>query len=142
MIGGTMRDHRRLVGSLLATIALVALLVALPAAQYGHPLKGTWSGEWGPTAETRHRLLLDLHWDGKVITGTINPGRDAVPIRTASLEPSTWTVRFEAEGSTPSGASIRYLVEGKLDNLGSAHRVLTGTWTEGGERGDFRLTRN
>jgi hypothetical protein len=127
---------------MLAAIAIVTLSVAVPTAQYGHPLKGSWSGDWGPTAETRHRLLLELHWDGKAITGTINPGPNAVPLQAASLEPSTWTVRFEAEGSGPTGAAIRYLVEGKLENLGSYYRVLTGTWTQGGERGDFRLTRN
>ena len=142
MIGGAVRDHRIRVSPMLAAIAIVALSVALPAAQYGHPLKGTWSGEWGPTTDTRHRLLLELHWDGKAITGTINPGPNAVPLRAASLEPSTWAVRFEAEGRGPSGATVRYLVEGKLENLGSYHRLLTGTWTQGGERGEFRLTRN
>jgi hypothetical protein len=29
--------------------------------------------QWGPAASPT-RLLLDLHWDGKDITGTINPG--------------------------------------------------------------------
>ena len=33
-------------------------------AQFGHPLKGQWSGEWGPKDNPK-RLLLDLHWDGK-----------------------------------------------------------------------------
>ena len=33
---------------------VVALLVALPAfAQFGHPLKGAWSGDWGPTKDSR-----------------------------------------------------------------------------------------
>ena len=75
-------------------IAIVALSGALPAAQYGHPLKGTWSGDWGPNKETRNRVLLELHWDGKAITGTINPGPKAVQLQKASLDPSTWSVRF------------------------------------------------
>src|SRR5687767_5686233 len=58
---------------------VVALLVAGPAfAQFGHPLKGTWSGEWGPTKEKQTRVLLEFHWDGKEITGRINPGPKAV----------------------------------------------------------------
>jgi len=127
---------------LLLAIVVVALSGAVPSAQFGHPLKGTWSGDWGPTKEARNRLLLELHWDGKAITGTINPGPNAVPLQKASLDPSTWEVRFEAEGKGANGATIRYLIEGKIENLGSYRRVLAGTWTQGGQRGDFRLTRN
>lgn len=127
---------------ILLAIVIVALSGLVAAAQYGHPLKGTWSGDWGPNKETRHRLLLELNWDGRAITGTINPGPNAVPLQKASLEPATWEVRFEAEDKGPSGATVRYLIEGRIENLGSYRRVLTGTWTQGGERGDFRLTRN
>jgi hypothetical protein len=127
---------------ILLAIVIVALSGLVAAAQYGHPLKGTWSGDWGPNKETRHRLLLELNWDGKAITGTINPGPNAVPMQKASLDPSTWQVRFEAEGKGPSGATIHYVIEGRIENLGSYRRVIVGTWTQGGERGDFRLTRN
>jgi hypothetical protein len=127
--------------AVLAAVIVVALTVSA-AAQYGHPLKGTWSGDWGPNKETRHRVLLDLHWDGKAITGTINPGPNAVPLQKASLDPAAWDMRLEAEGRDASGANVRYLIEGKIENLGAYRRVLTGTWTQGAERGDFRLTRN
>ena len=112
------------------------------AAQYGHPLKGSWSGDWGPTKDTRNRLLLELNWDGKTVTGTINPGPNAVPLQKASLDPSNCTVRLEAEAKDRSGQMIRYVVEGKLENLGAYNRVMTGTWSQGGVKGDFRLVRN
>ena len=52
-----------------AVVVAVALAVPFAAhAQFGHPLKGQWSGQWGP-ANSSSRLLLDLHWDGKEITG-------------------------------------------------------------------------
>ena len=60
----------------LRIVTFAVALLALPAlavAQFGHPLKGQWSGEAG-TAGDSTRLLLDLGWDGKNITGTINPG--------------------------------------------------------------------
>ena len=128
-----MRNPDTRVSPIFLAILIVALSGAVAAAQYGHPLKGTWSGDWGPNKETRNRVLLELHWDGKAITGTINPGPRAVPLQRASLDPATWGVRFEADG---------YVIEGKIENLGSYRRVLTGTWTQAGQRGDFRLTRN
>ena len=125
-----------------ATLLIVVALAATAAAQYGHPLKGSWSGDWGPAKETRNRLLLELNWDGKAVTGTINPGPNAVLLQKATLDPSNWTVRFEAETKDPSGRAVRYVIDGKLENLGSYNRVLSGTWTQGGVKGDFRLVRN
>ena len=125
-----------------AGLLLFFVFAAAAAAQYGHPLTGSWSGDWGPTKDARNRLLLELDWDGKAVTGRINPGPDAVSIQKASLDPSNWTVRFEAEAKDRSGRSIRYLVEGKLENLGAYNRVLSGTWSQGDVKGDFRVVRN
>jgi len=123
--------------------ALVALLLAAPAlAQFGHPLKGTWSGDWGTTKDNRTRILLELHWDGKAITGTINPGPKAVAIKKAELNPDTWGVHIEGEGKDAAGAVVRYVIDGKLENIGAYERILSGSWTEGGKKGDFRLVRN
>jgi hypothetical protein len=106
-------------------------------AQFGHPLKGTWSGDWGPNKDNRSHVLLELNWDGKAITGTINPGPDAVPLQRATLDPSNWNVHFEADGK-----GVHYVIDGKLENIGSHYRVMSGTWTQGNTKGDFRLTRN
>jgi hypothetical protein len=131
------------VGLFRLVCVLAVLGVAVTArAQYGHPLKGTWSGDWGVSKDSRNRVLLELNWDGKLITGTINPGPNAVPLQKASLDPATWTVRLEAAGKDRSGNTVRYVIEGKLENLGSYYRVLTGTWSQGTMKGDFRLTRN
>ena len=124
-------------------VPLIALLLAAPAlAQFGHPLKGTWSGDWGPTKDNRTRILLELHWDGKAITGTINPGPKAVAIKKAELNPDTWGVHVEGEGKDAAGAVVRYVIDGKLENIGAYQRILSGTWTEGGKKGDFRVVRN
>ena len=131
------RSGARVVGLL-----LFLAVAAAADAQYGHPLKGSWSGDWGPTKETRNRLLLQLNWDGKAITGTINPGPNAVALQKATLDPSNWTVHLEAEGKDQAGRAVRYVVDGKLENLGAYNRELSGTWTQGGVKGDFRLVRN
>ena len=129
-------------GLRVAGLLIVLAVAATASAQYGHPLKGSWSGDWGPTKATRNRLLLELNWDGKAIAGTINPGPNAVPMQKASLDPSNWTVHFEAEGKDQSGRAVRYVVDGKLENIGAYNRVLSGTWNQGTQKGDFRLVRN
>jgi len=122
---------------------VAVLLVALPAfAQFGHPLKGTWSGDWGPTKEKQTHIVLEFHWDGKEITGRINPGPKAVPFQKATLDAPSWTVHIEAEGKDASGTPIRYVIDGKVENIGSYQRVLSGTWTEGSVKGTFRVVRN
>ncbi len=122
---------------------VVALLVALPAfAQFGHPLKGTWSGDWGPTKDKQTHVVLEMHWDGKVITGNINPGPKAVPLQKATLDPATWGVHLEGEGKDAAGKTVRYVIDGKLENIGAYQRVLSGTWTEGDVKGTFRVIRN
>jgi len=125
------------------TSALVAVLLAVPAlAQFGHPLKGTWSGDWGPTKENRTHVVLELNWDGKAITGNINPGPKAVAIKKAELNADTWGVHIEGDGKDASGGAVRYVIDGKLENIGAYQRVLSGTWVEGAKKGDFRVVRN
>ena len=79
----------------IAVTALLAGLQGLALAQHGHPLVGTWSGYWGTNAEERNRVLLLLDYDGDTIGGIINPGPNPVPITSATLEASTWTVVLE-----------------------------------------------
>ena len=123
--------------------ALVVLLVASTAfAQFGHPLKGSWSGDWGTGPNNRNRVLINLNWDGKAITGVINPGPSAVPLRTATVDPATWAVHLEGEGKDASGATVRVVIDGKVENIGAYARFMTGTWTQGATKGDFKVTRN
>ena len=91
----------------------------------------------------RHDVTVVMTWDGKTIGGTIDPGPDAVPFKTATLDSSKWTVHIEAERPAKgASAEVRYVIDGKLANLGSYNRTLAGTWTSGGAKGDFKLTRD
>jgi hypothetical protein len=51
---------------------------------------------WGPTPTHRNDVTLVLEWDGKNITGLINPGPESIKLAKATLEPSSdpgkWTV--------------------------------------------------
>jgi hypothetical protein len=124
-------------------LCILAFLLAAAAAvaQEGHPLTGTWSGDWGPTVSQRNHLTLVMSWDGKNITGVLNPGDNAVQIPTIGLDVTNWTVRIEADGKDHTGKAVHIAAEGKLDDIGSYHRKLTGSWTQGTTKGDFRLTR-
>lgn len=121
--------------------------LALPAAalaQFGHPLDGQWSGEWGPK-DKPNRLLLNLDWDGKDITGAINPGPNAATVRKVIVDysdPSSWVVKMEAEGKDASGKPVPIVVDGRLENIGAYRRIFRGTWTQGGQKGEFVVTRN
>ena len=127
----------------LTVAPIMVLSVAAPAwAQFGHPLKGSWSGDWGTTKEHRTHIVLELNWDGTTITGTINPGPSGVPLRKTSLDPDTWTVHLEADGKDASGLTVHYAIEGRLENLGAYQRVISGTWMQGAVKGDFKLVRN
>jgi hypothetical protein len=122
--------------------ALVAVLAVIGVrAQEGHPLSGTWAGDWGSTGSARTHLTVVMSWDGKNVTGLINPGPDAIPLARVAVDWSTWTVRIEAEAKDPSGKPVRVEAEGRLEDIGSYHRKIVGTWTQGEARGELRLTR-
>jgi hypothetical protein len=122
-------------------IVCAAVSIGL-AAQEGHPLTGTWSGDWGATADKRTRITLVMTWDGKSIAGTINPGPEAMTLGRVIVDYTKWTVRIEAGGKDSSGQPVRVLADGKIDALGSWHRTLSGTWTQAGAKGTFKLTRD
>ena len=82
-----------------------------------------------------------LTWDGKNITGTINPGTDNIPVKNATLNPEGWVLRFEADAKDKSGNPLNYVVEGKIANLALPNRSITGTWKNQKESGTFKIAR-
>jgi hypothetical protein len=123
-------------------VCMVTCLAVPSLAQEGHPLTGTWSGDWGPAAAQRTHVTLVMNWDGKNVTAILNPGPDATPIASVSLDVTTWTIRFEADVKDSSGKPVHIVAEGRLDDIGSYHRTLSGTWVQGTTKGEFKLTRD
>ena len=124
------------------TLFIAGLTGSVPAvAQEGHPLKGSWVGEWGPAKTHSDDLLMVLSWDGKAITGMVNPGTDNMSIKAASLTPEGWVVKFEFDGKDEKGAALTYTMDGKLENIAFANRSITGTWKNQRESGKFKLQR-
>ena len=72
---------------LLACLVVAAMVAGAAFAQEGYPLKGSWIGDWGPNRTTRNQVFVVIDWDGKAISGTINPGSDNIPLKNATLTP-------------------------------------------------------
>jgi hypothetical protein len=136
MVGMTMRTRRFFIG------VMICLAIAVPLlAQEGFPLKGTWRGDFGANAKDRTEVTVVMDWDGKEISGIINPGASSVPLLKPTLNPADWSVHFEADAKDASGKSVHYVVDGKIDNLGWYYRKIIGTWMAGSAKNDFTLTR-
>ena len=123
-------------------VACLAIVLPAPAqvALYdgqGHPLKGVWLGDWGTSKTNRNQIVIEMDWDGKAVSGAINPGVDAIPFTKAELNHNNWTVHLEAEAK-----GVRYVIDGKIQNLGAVNRSIVGTWVQGTQKGDFKITRH
>jgi hypothetical protein len=124
-------------------LVTVFLLLAMTIfAQEGHPVVGSWHGDRGATGTNRSPVTLIMDWDGKEITGLVNPGYEHMTLQNAKLNAKDWTVHFELDSKDSSGKMVRCVVDGKLDKLGSDRRTLTGTWICGTTKHDFKLTRD
>ena len=126
---------RKLQVSLLTVCALL-LTAAAFAQSGGDPLTGTWTGDWGPSPSDRNQVTVELKWDGTALSGTINPGPNAVPLQKASFDPKANTVHFEAQAKGRGGQELHYKVDGKLDK-----NTLSGTWNHETRNGDFKITK-
>ena len=202
---------RKLTLGLFAVLGCMALILPL-AAQEGFPMKGSWLGEWG---DAKNQVFVVFDWDGKVISGAINPGTETITVKNASLAPTPvpppagapaaapaggggggrggnrgggggqgaagaaagapvpalpaagggaqaggaggrggngagqsvapapveWVVHFEGDGKDSKGATVHYVADGKIENIGLYNRSIVGTWTSGTTKGPFKLTR-
>ena len=91
------------------------------------------------------RLLLDIAWDGKDLSGKINPGTDSEgSVKKVTIDYSpveSWKVQMEGEVKD-GGKVVPVRVDGTLENLGAYYKVFHGTWTQGSRKGEFTVTRN
>jgi len=200
---------RKITLGLFAVLACLALILPLTA-QEGFPMKGSWLGDWGEGTTNRNQVFVVFDWDGKVISGAINPGTETIAVKNASLTPTPvapppgtaaaapagggggggrgggrggggggggqgapvpalpatggaapaaggrggngagqsvaappveWIVHFEGDGKDSKGATVHYVADGKIENIGLYNRSIVGTWVSGSTKGNFKLTR-
>jgi hypothetical protein len=136
------------------------LFAASAAAQEGQPAKGTWVGNWGPATTVQSRIVLVMDHDGKTMSGVLNPGPNAAPLKVARLDitpgqPSpkrgvppilpVFKVYLEVDAKDARGNPVAIVAEGTMHNVALPNRWITGTWTQtsGGNRvtSEFKITR-
>lgn len=125
-----------------ALIALGVLTSPVSLAQQGFPLVGSWHGAWEFKHGDRKDLTVIMNWDGKQITGLVNPVTDHTPLLDARLNSSNWTVHFAVDLKKGSGGTMHCVADGKLQRLGSVTRTLAGQWVCGDRHGEFHLRRD
>src|SRR5262245_21633120 len=92
--GGHMRLKTVCLVCVLALFAVAAAARVLPAAD---PLTGSWSGDWGPSPTHRNPVTVELKWDGKMLSGNVNPGPNAIALQKCSFDSNTGAVHLEAD---------------------------------------------
>jgi len=125
-----------------AVAGLVGFVLALSvfaAGQEGHPLTGTWSGDWGPSAAQRTHITMVMTWDGKSVSGTINPGPDAIPVDTIGLDVAKWETCFDARKYQPRINAN--LADGLRRGVGSTPTFVIGNKLYAGMRSYDELKR-
>jgi len=111
-------------------------------AQEGHPLKGTWHGSWGVNATERTPVTLVMDWDGKSVTGIMNPGPRSSPLEKTAFDPANWQFHFEANYKDRTGGTARVSIDAKIQDVTNPRRSLVGTWMQGDKKGDFKAVRD
>ena len=122
-------------------ICLATLLASTASAQEGHPMSGVWVGDWILQGSQQQRVVVVLDWLGTQLAGTINPGPNAVPIKVATVNPADWSLHLEADVPNGPGKFVHYVIDGKIDDLGTYNRSLAGSWNVDAKKGTFSITR-
>jgi len=118
-------------------LVCLTIAVSVGAAQNAmDPLTGTWAGDWGPSAADRNAVTVELKWGGNVLTGTVNPGPDAVELQKCTFDAETGAVHMEADATDRRGNAIHYMIDGKVED-----GTMTGSWNHDNREGDFKITK-
>ncbi len=133
-------------------LIVVAALVTLgltAAAQEGHPMTGTWYGDYG-TGNAKKDLTFIMQWDGSKVTGLMNPGPGSTPLKAVVLDiiPGKSGSRSlnnpEGAEAVPPVFNVKIevgdlVLEGKMQNPVGGNRSIVGTYTKGTEKGPFQI---
>ena len=128
----------RLVSVLCVLLCLsvgVSILAQGKKAGAGDPITGTWTGDWGPSADDRNQVTVDLKLSGKAVTGNVTPpGQAAIPIQKGTFDSATGAVHMEADAPGRGGSPVHFVIDGKVDK-----NAMSGNWNHDKSKGDFKI---
>ena len=87
--------------------ALLLAAATASVAQEGFPLDGTWRSESTAKDGSHRTIVLVMQWDGKSVTGTINPGPKGIDFTGGTLNPDGWKFTLDVKNAklhTPKAA--------------------------------------
>jgi hypothetical protein len=114
-------------------LLLLAACASKPAVSTAPP-SGTWSGDYGPDAERRESIRLDLTWEGGNLRGVVHTGFRDLPVEKISFKPDAGAITMEFDTQGNNGQNVHYVISGKVEG-----DAMSGTWSHDSQRGDFRL---
>ncbi len=126
---------RKMKSTVLAAI-LAAGIFTIVLCAADDSLSGSWAGDWGPSDWDRNQVTVELKWDGKSLSGTVNPGPNAIQIQKATFDPKGAAIHMEADAKDRRGNAIHYVIDGKVEGT-----KMTGTWNHDNRKGDFKITK-
>jgi hypothetical protein len=99
-------------------------------------LAGRWTGDWGPNANDRNTVTLELKYENGALVGAINPSSQGIVVSRVSYAADTGAITMKAEAKARDGKTVDYTIDGKVE--GSS---MTGTWKHDDKSGDFKVTK-
>ena len=120
----------------LVVVSIIVGLVMAVSLFAQDPLSGNWKGDWGPSPRDRNQVSVVLKYDGKALTGTINPESDRIQLSKASFDPKTGAVHMEAMTPGRGGSTYHYMIDGKLEK-----GAIAGSWNHDTFKVDFKITK-
>jgi len=92
-------------------LVCLTIAVVVGAAQNAMDPTGMWTGDWEPSAADRNAVTVELKWDGETLTGTVNPGPEAVELQKCTFDAETGAVHMEADATDRRGNAIHYMID-------------------------------
>ena len=127
----------KVLGLVCTLVACAVVVFGATPQMGGDPLSGTWKGDWGPSAEDRNQVTVELKWDGHTLSGTVNPSENPVPLEKGTFNPKTGKVHMEADTKNRRGNPIHYIIDGTVQG-----DTMTGSWNHDNRKGDFKITKS
>jgi hypothetical protein len=116
--------------------SLLASCNKVPAAPSGDTPTGRWTGNYEVTPGRNEPISVDLRWENTDLRGTVMAGVRSIPISKAAFQRDTGAINLEFDAQGNGGQIVHYVIDGKV-----AGNTMTGTWSHGDQRGEFKVTK-